>query len=290
MDQSTALVLLAKWPGGGRCKTRLASKLRPLCAGDDQVQSVVERFVRSSTLDLVERLSAAGDYRCVLLYAPPIDEARDYFADLLAEAWPGQESAPRWQLLPVLSKSDAASSNLGAILADAALRARAACGCGRVAFMGADCPELPLRSIRAASDAAAEPRVAAICPAADGGYTLLVLPEGADEQLCFAGVNWSAPDTCVSQLAALTRAGLRCAVLDTYADVDELEDLQALTGRLLGSSPTEDGAVCSAVCGVARGPCKENHEQSDDAPCPRTRRLLAELLQELPALRTVPLI
>ena len=174
-----ALVMLAKWPGSGSAKTRLARQL----AGASSSTSAKEAarrwaagFMRASVSDLLARIGAAAPgrvWRCVLLYAPPVDEARDYFSALLDEA--GVANA--WQLLPVLATSDAKSADLGDILADATRRARVACGTRRVALFGADCPELPLASIDAASVAAArDARVASICPASDGGYTLLALP------------------------------------------------------------------------------------------------------------------
>ena len=77
-----------------------------------------------------------------------------------------------------------------------------------------------------------------MCPAADGGYTLLALPADAPPAAAFDGVRWSASDTCLSQLATLSRAGLRCVVGPTYADVDDAADLRALRQRL-GDTPEE---------------------------------------------------
>ena len=99
---------------------------------------------------------------------------------------------------------------------------------------------------------------AAVCPASDGGYTLLALPEGADERLCFSDVRWSAGDTCLSQLQALTRAGLTSAVLETHSDVDELPDLRALWARLAG-------------------------DPDSTSQCPHTRAMLAALATSAPA-------
>ena len=148
--------------------------------------------------------------------------------------------------MPVLASSSAGGSDLGAILADATRRVRAACGLRRVAFIGSDCPTLPIRDVQAALARAADPcgKVAAICPATDGGYTLLALPQTADEEKCFADVRWSSHDTCLSQLAALTRAHLLCTVGETHADVDDLDDLDALAERLRGAEarrPMEEG-------------------------------------------------
>lgn len=77
-----------------------------------------------------------------------------------------------------------------------------------------------------------------VYPASDGGYTAIVLPRAARPADCFADVKWSAADTCLSQLAALSRAGLRCVVGQTYDDVDELADLVALEKRMQVSYQT----------------------------------------------------
>ena len=237
-----ALVMVAKWPGSGKSKTRLSTQLvgAGSCEDEAQARRFVERFVHSSASDLAERFGEARargllGCECVLLYAPPIDEARAYFTDLLEAAGVHAE----WRLMPVLAASSAGGSDLGAILADATRRVRAACSVRRVAFIGSDCPTLPLRDVQIALERAADAsgNVAAICPATDGGYTLLALPETADEEACFAGVHWSSHDTCISQLAALTRARLLCSVGDTHADVDELADLEALAKRLSGQAP-----------------------------------------------------
>jgi glycosyltransferase A (GT-A) superfamily protein (DUF2064 family) len=243
---SSALVLLAKWPGSGSAKTRLAAQIASASTDitPDDARRWAAAFMRAAVSDLASRFggaASASGWQCVLLYAPPVDEARAYFAGLLAEAG----VADAWRLLPVLSSSNAKSSDLGAILADAAARARAACGTGRVAFFGADCPELPLASVAYATAATADPRVAAICPASDGGYTLLALPEEADAARCFEGVHWSADDTCLSQLAAISRTGLLSLVGETHADVDELDDLRALSARLSARS-TADAPTPSA--------------------------------------------
>lgn len=258
--ERTALVLVAKWPGNGRAKTRLttqmADAIAATCAegpGEDhrrQMGQWTASFVRSCVSDLAVRFAVASESLmcdCVLLYSPPTEAARAWFAELLEEL----QVASSWNLLPVFEGSDGRSSNLSTILTDATRRARALCGCRRVAFLGSDCPELPLTSVGAVIRAAAEPKCAAICPAVDGGYTLLALPAEADAASAFAGVHWSAEDTCISQLTALTRAGMRCAVFDTHSDVDELHDVRGLALRLM----------------------------SNDSPghCPHTRRCMAAL-------------
>ena len=71
----------------------------------------------------------------------------------------------------------------------------------------------------------------------------------------------SAGDTCLSQLQALTRAGLTSAVLETHSDVDELwelPDLRELWARLAG-------------------------EPDSTSQCPHTRAMLAALATSAPA-------
>jgi len=133
----------------------------------------------------------------------------------------------------VRADSDATSSDLSDVLGYAMEKVREECGPCTVAFLGSDAPELPLSAMQAAFQATAlEDETAVIYPANDGGYTALVLPPAAQPSYCFANVHWSSHDTCISQLAALSRAGLRCVVGQTYDDVDELEDLVALDLRL----------------------------------------------------------
>ena len=142
----SALVMLAKWPGGGASKTRLARGLVADGHAPDEAQRWAAAFVRAAVSDLLVRFGQAAPshgWQCVLLYAPPVDEARTYFASLLEELGLAQV----WRMLPVLASSNAKSADLGGILADAACRAREACSSGRVAFFGADCPELPVASV-----------------------------------------------------------------------------------------------------------------------------------------------
>ena len=110
--------------------------------------------------------------------------------------------------------------------------------CGRLVFIGSDCPELPPSELQAALHTCRQPHAAHLCPADDGGYVLLGLPRdlyAADTARAslFEGVRWSSSDTCSSQAKALARAGLRAVVVGpTYHDCDELEDVLGLEVRL----------------------------------------------------------
>ena len=90
-----------------------------------------------------------------------------------------------------------------------------------VMIVGADIPGMRRRHIAAAFRklGAAD---AAIGPATDGGYWLIGLRHGPPPGL-FAGVRWSTADALADTLA--TMQGLRVAMADTLADVDEAADL-----------------------------------------------------------------
>ena len=201
MTDSSVLVLVAKWPGSGASKTRLASQLIAAGTSEDDAKKWTAEFTRASVHDLVVRLKRLPPWcSFALLYSPPVDEARAYFSALLDEA---DCSDYGWILMPVLASSDPRAKDLGGILADAAVRAKEVTGAGIVAFCGSDCPELPGSSVKYCLEAAFgstdKPAAAAICPATDGGFTLLALPAHADPAQCFSGVKWSAPDKRLSQ-------------------------------------------------------------------------------------------
>jgi glycosyltransferase A (GT-A) superfamily protein (DUF2064 family) len=219
------LVLVAKQPGP-TCKTRLATSLTPLL-GEEAAREAATAFALSSLSDLLERLAGECQRR-VLLYAPPTEAARDKLATLTDAL--GVSNA--WELLPVLQQADGGPpTDLGAVLTDAATRCRAS-SAPIVVFIGMDCPTLPAFELQNAMTMCSQPGCAYICPVTDGGYALLGLPADVSPAAAFAGVSWSASDTCKSQVAALARAGCDCDRGDTYGDVDEAEDLRVLAQHL----------------------------------------------------------
>lgn len=91
--------------------------------------------------------------------------------------------------------------------------------------IGADAPGLPARLLESAR-AALLSADAVIGPADDGGFYLLGLrscPEGL-----LAGLPWSASDTFVRTLDRLRSRARRVEVLDSWFDVDRVEDLVRL--------------------------------------------------------------
>jgi glycosyltransferase A (GT-A) superfamily protein (DUF2064 family) len=219
------LVLVAKQPGP-TCKTRLATSLKP-SLGESAAREAATAFALSSLSDLLERLAGECQHR-VLLYAPPTEAARDELATLTDALG----VCNVWELPPVLQQAvGGPPTDLGAVLTDVATRCRAQAA-PIVIFIGMDCPTLPAFELQKAVTVCSQPGCAYICATTDGGYALLGLPADVSPAAAFAGVSWSASDTCESQVAALARAGCHCERGDTYGDVDEAEDLRVLAQHL----------------------------------------------------------
>lgn len=184
-----------------------------------------------------------------------------------------------WLLLPMQSKVDLQSSDLGDLLEHALERAREQIriilgihkqrtrklldGNGSVVFLGMDSPVLPLDDIvtglgiipsaTASSDdghdavstscCVCSSTEALLCPADDGGYGMLSVPAIADAHETFQGVHWSHPLTAVSQIKALTdQLGVLSSVRvgTLMHDIDEPEDVTKLCQRLLLSKEEQE--------------------------------------------------
>jgi glycosyltransferase A (GT-A) superfamily protein (DUF2064 family) len=185
-----------------------------------------------------------------------------------------------WVLMPML-QGDLQSSDLGRKLTDALVRAReeqptGAAGrpAGPVVFVGMDSPETPLDEIASVFTHERYQQTALLCPAQDGGYGMLAVPPSAAAEAIFGGIRWSQSLTAVSQLKALTDAGVPVRIGRLMHDVDEPEDVQALVQRLnerpSRGSPTNapaDVLVCSSHA--------PGQERTSD--CPRTRQVLSDL-------------
>jgi glycosyltransferase A (GT-A) superfamily protein (DUF2064 family) len=133
-----------------------------------------------------------------------------------------------WKLWP-MQHGSLDDPNLGSKLTDALNRARALANSSPVVFLGMDSPELPLDELHAALNL---PETALLCPAADGGYGMLSVPESAPISI-FKGVQWSNPLTALSQLKALSDANVITKLGRLMYDIDEPQDVEKLCERLL---------------------------------------------------------
>lgn len=112
---------------------------------------------------------------------------------------------------------------------------------------------------------------AVLCPAEDGGYGMLSVPPNVDALRVFPGVRWSQSLTALSQLKALSDAGIWTRMGRLMYDIDEPADVQALVKRLEenNSSATlqqNDALLCSSA--------NPGDERTSD--CPGTRKVLLD--------------
>ena len=140
-----------------------------------------------------------------------------------------------WHLLPMMSKpSDLRSNDLGAKLEDALERVRKIEGGQKhgVVFLGMDSPILPLTDIVSGLEKAAIQKEATLCPAMDGGYAMLCVPDIAVPSRTFRNMYWSHPWTGMSQAKAITDQGIKLSIGTVVRDIDEACDVEELCSHL----------------------------------------------------------
>lgn len=186
------ICIFAKPPVAGQVKTRLAAALGPERAAD---------LARAFLDDTIAAVTALPWAQAALATTEAIESQ-----------------------LPVLLQGE---GDLGARI-ERVLRAALQRAPFAIAI-GADAPALPARLLEAAR-AALEDVDAVIGPADDGGFYLLGLracPEGL-----LADVPWSTSDTFTRTVERLRARGLRAHVLESWFDVDRVQDLDRLRAAL----------------------------------------------------------
>lgn len=106
-------------------------------------------------------------------------------------------------------------------------------GCGKVAIIGTDCPELD-RSIIDMAFQLLDQKDVVLGPAVDGGYYLIALRQRAPE--LFHGIAWGQETVLETTLLKAESMGLQIGLLRALTDIDRLEDLPTwylLRARLL---------------------------------------------------------
>jgi Uncharacterized protein conserved in bacteria (DUF2064) len=235
----------------------------------------------------------------ILLYAPPTDHARTTMRELLQTL----NLLNDWQLHPVKPIVDGCvqqqphnvhSSQLSTILSHAVDVGRQqqhhpSNVATTVILLGMDAPELPLAEIVAACRFDPSRRLyhsaALMCPAADGGYGLLVVPPLAPAQSIFDGVLWSHELTALSQLKALSDQGVATVIGPLMHDIDTAHDLdqlvQRLESRTVSESSLDDRGCLSKPSALVQ---RRSTGSSDHGPmepsfvsCHYTRKVLVDL-------------
>jgi len=192
-DAHCEILIFAKYPEAGKCKTRLAKGL-----GDENALRIYKALLHH-TLTVV----ASTPYRKILFVDPP-----EHVSD--APAWaPGMDS--------YLPQSD---GDLGKRLLDA-ITSRFDQGATALLLLGCDCPQISKESVTS-SFIALENADVVLGPTFDGGYYLLGLK--ARHASLFQDIPWSTEQVLTKTLNILKIQSLSYISLDSFSDVDTLDD------------------------------------------------------------------
>lgn len=206
ISQSTALVIMARYPLPGQTKTRLASTL-----GAEKTARLYHAFLT----DLAQRLAGQPAYALHWAYTPA-EVAYDHFVTMLN---------------PRHAHSMTCFPQVGQLFATRLLYAfqwTAAHHFQRTVLIGSDTPHLAREVIDSALTALDHAQVV-LGPADDGGYYLIAMRQPYD---VFSGIPMSTNVVLDMTIAAAHRQGLRVHLLPTLFDIDEEADLQRLSSLL----------------------------------------------------------
>lgn len=199
------LVVFARYPEPGACKTRLIPAL-----GDVGAAQLHEQMTRR-TLSWARELRDKSDVEVqVRFFGASANAMRDKFGEDLC----------------YLPQCD---GHLGAKLEEATQWGQQR-NYRSLAIVGTDCPQINEAYVRSALDTL-ETHELGIAPATDGGYALIALGRdalGKSElvRALFREKNWGEANVLKDTLADIAPINLRVALLNALSDVDEPEDLQ----------------------------------------------------------------
>lgn len=196
--RDVTLIVIAKEPRPGRCKTRLCPPLDPAEAAG---------LAEAALADTLATVAAAPAARRLLVL----------------DGRPGPWMPPGFDVV------QQARGELGPRLAGAFSAAS-----GAALLVGMDTPQLTVAALARATTALLADGVDAVLgPAPDGGYWSIGLRRPGPD--VFAGVPMSAPSTGAAQLRRLQGLGLTTVVLEPMRDFDTIEDAIAVAARCPGS-------------------------------------------------------
>jgi uncharacterized protein len=199
MGVARTLVVMARWPARGRCKSRLAAELGAGRA------AAIQRQLTDHTLAVAREARARLPFELVL-----------------AGSGVGQRALARWGAQlgcdRVVGQGD---GNLGLRLqrqVQGALRR----GSRQLVLIGSDLPELVGSDLEAAF-IALERHELVLGPAADGGYWLIGV--GRSLPVLFAGIPWGGDGVLRQTEEVASGLGLAVHRLPCRADLDRPGDL-----------------------------------------------------------------
>lgn len=213
---SHLLIVFARYPQVGECKTRLIAHVGRQAATD--VHADMTRF----TIAWASEAAKHPDIGLQVRFTGGSQEA------MRAEFGAGPDYVPQ------------CDGDLGQRLREAVEQA-AKQGLERVVVVGTDCPQLNCDFALQAFASLAHHDVC-ISPATDGGYTLLGLqtkvsnPQAVHDAL-FDSICWGSSGVLLETLHALGATGARVRLLQTLSDVDYPSDLPVWEQAQAGMSP-----------------------------------------------------
>lgn len=221
------LLVFTKPPRPGWVKTRLIGD----GVGDLSAEQAAELH-EAFALDLLDRLEG-GRFDLRVAWSLEVGE-----------------EPPAWS--PAWVRQD--GPDLGARM-HAALAEAVGAGFRAVAAVGTDHPLLGREQVEDAFARIEAGADAVFGPAADGGYYLVALGEGAARRPeIFSGIAWSTPAVLGDTLERCRRLGLAVELLAEGRDVDTPEDLAALPGLLAGAPPASSPRTAALLARWGRAP------------------------------------
>ena len=216
MQPEAGLVVMARWPGAGRCKRRLARDLndRLKLASSGERSARLQRQLCGHTFAVARR-----------------EQQRGWIDPVLAVSGVGPRGARRWGRQHGIARVRLqGQGNLGTLLKQQLLLEQR---WRRPTLMiGTDLPDLSHDHLHTAL-AHLEQCDLVLGPAADGGYWLI----GFSRRLMrkpphwpLIGIPWGGSEVLDATLAAAQRVGLSVALLQSRCDIDHLEDLKPWQG------------------------------------------------------------
>lgn len=207
---TVAVAIICKTPAVGKSKTRLSPPLRP-----EECAAISACFIQdlASTIGSLNAATASGH----AVYTPEGSEAE---LRRLLPAGFGLTLQGEGDLGDRLHKGIAdllAKGHAGAIL------------------VNADSPTLPTALLQAAVEATAAGDRVVLCPAIDGGYTLIGL--AVAHRRLFEDIPWSTGIVFRLTLERAREIGLPVVVLDPWYDIDDAGSYATLEDEMAGNRP-----------------------------------------------------
>jgi rSAM/selenodomain-associated transferase 1 len=256
---TVAVAIICKTPIPGKSKTRLSPPLRPAeCA------AISACFIQdlASTIGGLDPATAAG----YAVYTPEGSEAA------LRRLLPGKFGL-------VLQGEGDLGDRLHKGIADLL-----AAGHPGAILVNSDSPTLPPAILQAAVDATAAGDRVVLCPAVDGGYTLIGLSQA--HRHLFDDIPWSTDVVFRLTLERAKEMDLPVVVLDPWYDIDDASSYATLEAEMAGERPAfANPATPPQDAPATRRFLAHRHATLSDVsiviPCLNEEEPIAEVVREV---------